>query len=56
MANPGLLALIASVLLIATSAMAGFASVPELDPGSASLAAALLVGGLLVLNGRRRKR
>jgi len=56
MTNPRLLALIASVLLIATSAMAGPASVPELDPGSASLGAALLVGGLLILNGRRRKR
>ena len=49
-----LLAVSASVLLVATSAMA--IPVPELDPGSASLGATLLIGGLLVLNGRRRKR
>lgn len=39
-------------LLIATNA---FASVPELDPGSAATALALLAGGLLVLNGRRKR-
>jgi len=48
------LGLIASVLLVASSAMAN--GVPELDPGSASLGATLLVGGWLALNGRRRKR
>jgi len=53
MTKTAALGLIASVLLVATSAMA---SVPELDPGSASLGATLLIGGLLVLNGRRRKR
>lgn len=50
----GLPGVIASVLLVATSAMAN--GVPELDPGAASLAATLLVGGLLVVNARRRKR
>jgi len=50
------LGLIASVLLIATSAMAAAAPVPELDPGSASLGVTLLIGGWLVLNERRRKR
>jgi len=54
MTKAGLVGLIASALLVATSAMA--IPVPELDPGSASFGAALLVGGLLVLNGRRRKR
>ena len=53
MTNPSFLGLIASVLLIATSAMAN--GVPELDPGSASLGVALLVGGLLVFKGPRRK-
>ena len=53
MTKTGMLGLIGSVLLVATAARA---AVPELDPGSASLGAALLVGGLLVLNGRRRKR
>ena len=50
----GSLGVIASVLLVATAAMAN--GVPELDPGAASLGATLLVGGLLVVNGRRRKR
>jgi hypothetical protein len=54
MAKADLLGLIVSVLLVATSASAVY--VPELDPGSASLGATLLIGGLLVLNGRRRKR
>ena len=53
MTKTGLLAVIASVLLVATSAMA--VAVPELDPGSASLGVTLLIGGWLVLNGRRRK-
>lgn len=44
---------ILSVLLVATAA---HASVPELDPSSASMSIALLVGGLLVLNGRRPRR
>ena len=52
MTKTAALGLIASVLLVATSAMA---SVPELDPGSASLGATLLIGGLLVLNGRRKR-
>lgn len=56
MTKTACLGLIASALLVATSAMAAAAPVPELDPGSASLGAALLVGGLLVLNGRRRRR
>jgi hypothetical protein len=56
MTKIGWLGLIASALLVATSGMAAAAPVPELDPGSASFGAALLVGGLLVLNGRRRKR
>ena len=30
--------------------------VPELDPGAASAALSLLVGGALVLSGRRRQR
>ena len=50
------LALIASVLLVATSGMAAAAPVPELDPGSASMGLALLIGGLLVVNSQRRKR
>jgi hypothetical protein len=54
MTKASLLIVIASVLLVATSARAY--PVPELDPGSASLGATLLIGGLLVLNGRRRKR
>ncbi len=54
MRKAGLLGVFASVVLVATSAMA--IPVPELDPGTASFGAALLVGGLLVLNGRRRKR
>jgi len=55
MTKAGMLAVSASVLLVASSAIAGSA-VPELDPGSASFGAALLVGGLLVLIGRRPKR
>ena len=55
MTKAGLLGVVASVLLVATSAMA-IPTVPELDPGAASLGATLLVGGLLVLNARRRKR
>ncbi|HVM96867.1 MAG TPA: hypothetical protein VMT89_10785 [Candidatus Acidoferrales bacterium] len=46
-------ALVVSFLLVANAAMAGPA-VPELDPGSASTAVALLVGALAVLNGRRK--
>ena len=45
--------MVTSMLLIATAANA---TVPELDPGSASLGVALLVGGWLVFNGRRRQR
>ncbi len=47
-----LLGLVISALLLATSANA---AVPELDPGSASLGATLLIGGWLVLNGRRKR-
>jgi len=54
MTKAGLLGVTASVLLVATAAMA--APVPELDPGSASLGVALLVGGWLVITGGRRKR
>ena len=50
------LGVFASVLLVATAAFAPPPPVPELDPGSASFGAALLVGGLLVLIGQRRKR
>jgi len=38
--------------LVANAAMAN--TVPELDPGSASSAVALLAGVLLVFNGRRK--
>jgi MYXO-CTERM domain-containing protein len=41
------------LLLIASEALA---AVPELDPGSASTGLALLLGGLAVFAGRRRKR
>jgi hypothetical protein len=54
MAKAHKLALIVSLILTATAANA--VSVPELDPGSASMGLALLAGGLLVLNGRRFKR
>jgi hypothetical protein len=54
MTKAGWVGLITSVLFIATSA--GANGVPELDPGSASLGASLLIGGLLVLTGRRRNR
>jgi len=50
----GALGVVASVLLVATSARAA-AFVPELDPGSASLGVTLLIGGWLVLNGRRKR-
>ena len=53
MNKAGVLAVIVLVGLVATSAQA---SVPELDPGSASLGLALLAGGLLLFNGRRPKR
>lgn len=49
------LTVVVSVLLVASAAHAGPA-VPELDPSSASMGVALLVGGLLVLTGRRLKR
>jgi len=55
MSKAGLLGLITSVLLVATSAGA-IPTVPELDPGSAALGVTMLIGGWLVLNGRRRKR
>ena len=54
MAKAGQLVLIVSLVLVTTAANAA-ASVPELDPGSASMGLALLAGGLLVLNGRRFK-
>jgi len=54
MTKTGALALIMSVALVATAANA--VPVPELDPSSASMGIALLAGGLLLLNGRRRKR
>ena len=54
MSKTGGLALIMSIALVATAANA--IPVPELDPGSASMGIALLAGGLLLLNGRRRKR
>jgi hypothetical protein len=57
MTKAAVLGLITSVLFVATSASAGWqVVVPELDPGSASLGVTLLVGGWLVLSGRRRKR
>ncbi len=57
MTKAGVLGLATSLLLVATSAQAGWqVAVPELDPGSASLGITLLVGGWLVLNGRRRTR
>ena len=50
------LILIASALLVASTALAGWApAVPEIDLGSASMGVTLLVGGLLVINGLRRK-
>ncbi len=49
------LGVFAAVLLVATAAFAPPAPVPELDPGSVSLSAALLVGGLLVLLGQRKR-
>jgi hypothetical protein len=55
MTKIGVLTLVVSVLLVANSAMA-IPTVPELDPSSASMGLTLLAGGLLVLNGRRRKR
>ena len=54
MPRTGALALVVSLLLVASAAMA--VPIPELDPGSASLGVALLAGGLLVLTGRRRRR
>ncbi len=45
-------------LLIAGSSlhcMAGLVAAPEVDPGSAGAALALLTGGLLVLRARKRK-
>ena len=42
--------------LIATRALAGPIVAPELDPSSAATGLALLAGGLLVLNGRRKGR
>jgi hypothetical protein len=48
-----LVALMVSLLVFADNALA--VPVPELDPGSASMGLALLVGGLVVLNGRRRR-
>ena len=57
MAKTGALALIISVVLVATMANAlPPPAVPELDPSSASMGLALLAGGLLLLNGRRSKR
>jgi hypothetical protein len=57
MSKAGFLGLVASVLVIATSAVAQYVpAVPELDPSSAAMGIALLTGGFLVLNGRRRKR
>jgi MYXO-CTERM domain-containing protein len=36
-------------------ALAGAAAVPEIDPGSANAALALLAGGMLILRSRRRR-
>jgi hypothetical protein len=55
MTKAGALAVIVSIVLVASAAAAGSA-VPELDPSSASMGIALLAGGLLLLNGRRPKR
>jgi hypothetical protein len=51
----------AAGLMLVLSSMAGIAQAtppiptPEIDPGSMVSALTLLTGGLLVLNGRRRK-
>ena len=54
MSKTGVNGLIISAALVGTAANA--APVPQLDPSSASMGIALLAGGLLLLNGRRRKR
>ncbi|HVM96866.1 MAG TPA: hypothetical protein VMT89_10780 [Candidatus Acidoferrales bacterium] len=53
MTKMGFGTLVVSLLLVANAAMA--IPVPELDPGSASTAVALLAGALLVFRGRRKR-
>jgi hypothetical protein len=47
------------ILVLATPALAGWvrpSPAPELDPGSMASAVTLLVGGLLILRDRRRRK
>jgi hypothetical protein len=55
MTKTGILGLALVLLLMASVTQAG-PGVPELDPGAASTGVALLIGGLAVFVGRRRKR
>lgn len=43
-----------ALLFVAFSSMAMATAVPEIDPGSAGSAVALLTGALLVIRGRRK--
>ena len=51
----GALIMMALAMPNAAAATPNRSAVPELDPGSASMGVALLAGGLLAFNGRRRK-
>lgn len=43
------------VTALSTVAVAGGPKAPEIDPGSMSSAVTLLIGGLMLMTGRRRK-
>jgi hypothetical protein len=44
-----------ALLLVAACGVASASAVPEIDPGSAGSALALLTGALLVIRGRSKK-